>query len=59
MSARLVYLFFIIFVLLGSSNAVNLTDGLDGLGDERDVYRDVGADGADICFERSPLGGIY
>lgn len=25
------YLFFIIFVLLGSSNAVNLTDGLDGL----------------------------
>jgi phospho-N-acetylmuramoyl-pentapeptide-transferase len=26
-----VYLFFIIFVLLGSSNAVNLTDGLDGL----------------------------
>jgi phospho-N-acetylmuramoyl-pentapeptide-transferase len=27
----IVYLFFIIFVLLGSSNAVNLTDGLDGL----------------------------
>lgn len=27
----LVYLFFMIFVLLGSSNAVNLTDGLDGL----------------------------
>jgi phospho-N-acetylmuramoyl-pentapeptide-transferase len=26
-----IYLFFIIFVLLGSSNAVNLTDGLDGL----------------------------
>lgn len=26
-----VYLFFIIFVLLGSSNAVNLTDGMDGL----------------------------
>lgn len=26
-----VYLLFIIFVLLGSSNAVNLTDGLDGL----------------------------
>lgn len=26
-----VYLIFIIFVLLGSSNAVNLTDGLDGL----------------------------
>lgn len=26
-----VYLFFMIFVLLGSSNAVNLTDGLDGL----------------------------
>src|SRR6476620_2982519 len=26
-----VYLFFIIFILLGSSNAVNLTDGLDGL----------------------------
>jgi phospho-N-acetylmuramoyl-pentapeptide-transferase len=25
------YLFFIIFVLLGTSNAVNLTDGLDGL----------------------------
>lgn len=25
------YLFFIIFVLLGSSNAVNLTDGIDGL----------------------------
>ncbi|CAN5585551.1 phospho-N-acetylmuramoyl-pentapeptide-transferase [soil metagenome] len=25
------YLFFIIFILLGSSNAVNLTDGLDGL----------------------------
>ena len=25
------YLFFIIFVLLGSSNAVNLTDGMDGL----------------------------
>lgn len=27
----IIYLFFIIFVLLGSSNAVNLTDGLDGL----------------------------
>ncbi|MEO8649137.1 MAG: phospho-N-acetylmuramoyl-pentapeptide-transferase [Acidobacteriota bacterium] len=27
----IVYLFFIVFVLLGSSNAVNLTDGLDGL----------------------------
>ena len=26
-----VYLFFIIFILLGSSNAVNLTDGMDGL----------------------------
>jgi phospho-N-acetylmuramoyl-pentapeptide-transferase len=26
-----VYFFFIIFILLGSSNAVNLTDGLDGL----------------------------
>src|SRR5580765_2184245 len=26
-----VYLLFIIFILLGSSNAVNLTDGLDGL----------------------------
>jgi phospho-N-acetylmuramoyl-pentapeptide-transferase len=26
-----VYLLFIVFVLLGSSNAVNLTDGLDGL----------------------------
>jgi phospho-N-acetylmuramoyl-pentapeptide-transferase len=26
-----VYLFFILFILLGSSNAVNLTDGLDGL----------------------------
>jgi len=26
-----VYLFFIIFIMLGSSNAVNLTDGLDGL----------------------------
>ena|SRR5688572_7278223 len=26
-----VYLFFVIFILLGSSNAVNLTDGLDGL----------------------------
>lgn len=25
------YLFFIVFILLGSSNAVNLTDGLDGL----------------------------
>ncbi len=25
------YLFFIVFVLLGSSNAVNLTDGMDGL----------------------------
>ena len=25
------YLFFIIFILLGSSNAVNLTDGMDGL----------------------------
>jgi phospho-N-acetylmuramoyl-pentapeptide-transferase len=27
----IIYLFFIIFILLGSSNAVNLTDGLDGL----------------------------
>ena len=27
----IVYLFFICFILLGSSNAVNLTDGLDGL----------------------------
>jgi phospho-N-acetylmuramoyl-pentapeptide-transferase len=27
----IVYLFFIVFILLGSSNAVNLTDGLDGL----------------------------
>ena len=27
----LLYLFFIAFILLGSSNAVNLTDGLDGL----------------------------
>ncbi len=27
----LVYFFFIAFILLGSSNAVNLTDGLDGL----------------------------
>lgn len=27
----LIYLFFIMFILLGSSNAVNLTDGLDGL----------------------------
>lgn len=27
----ILYLFFIIFILLGSSNAVNLTDGLDGL----------------------------
>ncbi|MGB7202886.1 MAG: phospho-N-acetylmuramoyl-pentapeptide-transferase [Pyrinomonadaceae bacterium] len=27
----IVYLFFMIFILLGSSNAVNLTDGLDGL----------------------------
>ncbi len=27
----ILYLFFIAFVLLGSSNAVNLTDGLDGL----------------------------
>jgi len=26
-----VYFFFIVFILLGSSNAVNLTDGLDGL----------------------------
>ena len=26
-----VYLLFIIFILLGSSNAVNLTDGMDGL----------------------------
>ena len=26
-----IYLFFIIFVLVGSSNAVNLTDGMDGL----------------------------
>ena len=26
-----IYLFFMIFILLGSSNAVNLTDGLDGL----------------------------
>ncbi len=25
------YLFFVIFILLGSSNAVNLTDGMDGL----------------------------
>ena len=29
--APFIYLFFIIFVLLGSSNAVNLTDGMDGL----------------------------
>ncbi|CAN5481885.1 phospho-N-acetylmuramoyl-pentapeptide-transferase [soil metagenome] len=28
---KYLYLFFIIFVLLGSSNAVNLTDGMDGL----------------------------
>ena len=27
----LLYLFFVMFILLGSSNAVNLTDGLDGL----------------------------
>lgn len=27
----IVYFFFIVFILLGSSNAVNLTDGLDGL----------------------------
>lgn len=27
----IVYLFFMMFILLGSSNAVNLTDGLDGL----------------------------
>lgn len=27
----IIYLFFIIFILLGSSNAVNLTDGMDGL----------------------------
>lgn len=27
----IIYLFFIMFILLGSSNAVNLTDGLDGL----------------------------
>ena len=27
----ILYLFFIVFILLGSSNAVNLTDGLDGL----------------------------
>ena len=27
----IVYLFFIVFVLLGSSNTVNLTDGMDGL----------------------------
>lgn len=27
----IIYLFFIVFVLLGSSNAVNLTDGMDGL----------------------------
>ncbi len=27
----IVYFFFMVFVLLGSSNAVNLTDGLDGL----------------------------
>jgi phospho-N-acetylmuramoyl-pentapeptide-transferase len=27
----IIYLFFIAFILLGSSNAVNLTDGLDGL----------------------------
>lgn len=27
----IVYLFFIAFILLGSSNAVNLTDGMDGL----------------------------
>lgn len=26
-----IYLFFVVFILLGSSNAVNLTDGLDGL----------------------------
>jgi len=26
-----IYLFFIVFILLGSSNAVNLTDGMDGL----------------------------
>lgn len=29
--APIIYLGFIIFILLGSSNAVNLTDGLDGL----------------------------
>jgi phospho-N-acetylmuramoyl-pentapeptide-transferase len=27
----IIYFFFIVFILLGSSNAVNLTDGLDGL----------------------------
>jgi phospho-N-acetylmuramoyl-pentapeptide-transferase len=27
----IIYLFFVLFILLGSSNAVNLTDGLDGL----------------------------
>ena len=31
MVGPIIYLFFMVFILLGSSNAVNLTDGLDGL----------------------------
>ena len=40
------YLIFIVIVLLGFSNGVNLTDGLRRSGHQRDFHRDDGADGA-------------
>ena len=45
---------FIVFMMVGSSNAVNLTDGLDGLAIRPDGHRFGGHDGPDICFEPTP-----
>ena len=56
MSARCCILVFIMFILLGSSNAVNLTDGLDGLAISVTFIAMSALTGIDISCERRPVG---
>ena len=46
-----IFYFFIVFVMVGSSNAVNLTDGLDGLAIGLMIIASGAHDGADVLHQ--------
>ena len=56
--AYLPFMVFVALVITGSSNAVNLTDGLDGLGDRLHGDCGRGVDHPDVCEQQFSLGKL-